>query len=121
LKEKLFPAFQVLKDCLDMIGLMVENMQVKQDILADARYRYVFTVESVNQLVLSGMPFREAYHQVSQEVTAGTYEPAPMLPHTHLGSIGNLGNDRIAAGMEAVLGGFGFERVLAAEEGLLGG
>ncbi len=121
LKEKLFPAFQVLKDCLDMIGLMVENMQVKQDILADARYRYVFTVESVNQLVLSGMPFREAYHQVSQQVTAGTYEPAPMLPHTHLGSIGNLGNDRIAAGMEAVLGGFGFERVLAAEQGLLGG
>ncbi len=119
LKEKLFPAFGVLRDCLEMLGLMLENLQVRPNILADERYRFVFTVEEVNRLVQSGLPFREAYKQVGAAVEAGTFHAGEMLPHTHLGSIGHLGNERIQAAMAAVVDVFGFERARRAEEGLL--
>ncbi len=119
LKEKLFPAFGVLHDCLNMLGLMLESIRVRADILADERYRFVFTVEEVNRLVQSGLPFRDAYQQVALSVDNGTFLPAKMLPHTHLGSIGNLGNDRIRAAMEEVIRSFGFERPRDAEKSLL--
>ncbi|MEO6038963.1 MAG: argininosuccinate lyase [Saprospiraceae bacterium] len=119
LKEKLFPAFGMLRDCLEMLGLMLENMEVHKDILADERYKYVFTVEEVNRLVQSGLPFREAYRQVGASVEAGTFQAGEMLPHAHLGSIGNLGNHRIQAAMVEVLASFGFERFQQAEEKLL--
>ena len=119
LKEKLFPAFGVLRDCLDMLGLMLENIQVRTGILSDERYRFVFTVEEVNRLVQSGLPFREAYQQVGALVEAGTFRPGEMLPHTHLGSIGNLGNERIRVAMAEVLERFDFEQAQQAEEKLL--
>jgi argininosuccinate lyase len=119
LKEKLFPAFGVLRDCLRMLGLMLENIRVREGILADERYKYVFTVEEVNRLVQSGVPFREAYKQVGAMVEAGTFSAGEMLPHTHLGSIGNLGNARIRTAMEEVVQSFGFERVKAAERNLM--
>ncbi len=103
LKESIFPAFQILRDCLEMLGLMVENMEVRRDILKDEKYRYLFTVEEVNRLVLSGLPFREAYKKVGEAVENGTFSPGEMLPHTHLGSIGNLGNERIFKFLEEQL------------------
>ena len=120
LKEKLFPAFGTLRDCLDMTGLMLQHIRVRTDILDDPRYRYVFTVEEVNRLVQAGVAFRDAYKQVGQAVENGTFEAGERLPHTHLGSIGNLGTARIAAAMEAIWNGFGFEVAKAAEEGLVG-
>ena len=120
LKEKLFPAFGTLRDCFDMTGLMLQHIRVRTDILDDPRYRYLFTVEEVNRLVLAGLPFREAYKQVGQAVEQGTFEAGKPLPHTHLGSIGNPGTERIAAAMEAVFKGFEVEKVLAAEMKLLG-
>ncbi len=120
LKEKIFPAFALLRDCLHMLGLMVENIQVRPDILQDERYKYVFTVEEVNRLVQSGLPFREAYKQVGAAVEAGTFSAGAMLPHTHLGSIGNLGNERIRAAMDEVIASFGFDKYKAAEKKLLG-
>ncbi len=121
LKEKLFPAFGQLSDCFDMMGLMFEHLQVREDILDDPRYRYLFTVDEVNRLVQAGVPFRDAYRQVGQAVEAGTFQAGAPLPHTHLGSTGNLGTARIAAAMEQVWAGFGFEQVQAAEARLLAG
>ena len=119
LKEKLFPAFGILRECLEMLGLMLENIQVRTGILADERYKYVFTVEEVNRLVQSGRPFREAYQQVGASVEAGTFTAGDMLPHTHLGSIGNLGNERIRAALDEVLRSFNFSRFQKAEQRLL--
>lgn len=121
LKERLFPAFDELRECLAMLGLMLEHMRVNTAILADPKYRYLFTVEAVNQLVQEGLPFRDAYRQVGQAVEDGTFSPPPPLPHTHLGSTGNLGTAQIAAEMDAVWAGFGFAKVEAAERGLVGG
>ncbi len=115
LKEKLFPAFGILRDCFEMSGLMLQHIRVRTDILDDPRYRYIFTVEEVNRLVQAGVPFRDAYKQVGLSVEQGTFEVGARLPHTHLGSIGNLGTARIAEAMEAVWKGFGVEKVRAAE------
>ena len=119
LKEKLFPAFGTLRDCFDMMGLMLSNMQVRAGILDDPQYRLVFTVEEVNRLVQSGVPFRDAYKQVGRSVEDDSFVAGEPLPHTHLGSIGHLGTARIAAAMEALWEDFGFAVVEAAEARLL--
>ncbi|WP_295650480.1 argininosuccinate lyase [uncultured Mucilaginibacter sp.] len=111
LKELLFPAFADIKNCLHMARFMLEHIEVKQNILDDAKYAYLFSVEEVNRLVLSGTPFRDAYKQVGLAIEKGEFNPDKTVNHTHEGSIGNLGNDKIAAGMEKIVGQFHFEKV----------
>lgn len=95
LKDIVFPAFDELKQCLKMCSFMVENINVKRDILKDPKYEYIFTVEDVNRLVLEGMPFREAYKTIGMQVQNGEYHHTGEIRHTHPGSIGNLCNDKI--------------------------
>ena len=90
LKELLFPAIQHLKDCLRMAHLMLSNIKVKENILADDQYKFLFSVEEVNKLVLAGMPFRDAYKKVGLDIERGDYHPDTTVQHTHEGSIGNL-------------------------------
>jgi argininosuccinate lyase len=111
LKEKLFPAFQTLKDCLSMASLMLINIQVKEDILSDEKYKYLFSVEEVNKLVLGGMPFRDAYKKVGQDIEQGKFTYNTQVSHTHEGSIGNLCNDKIKVNFEKTMEKFGFERI----------
>ncbi|GAA0556007.1 argininosuccinate lyase [Chitinophaga japonensis] len=119
LKENLFPAFQVLRNCLQMAGLMLGHMQVKENILEDEKYRYLFSVEVVNKLVLEGVPFREAYRQVGMDIEKGTFVPQKEVHHTHAGSIGNLCTEQVKELMETVIKGFPFEKVEAAISRLL--
>jgi argininosuccinate lyase len=104
-KEILFPAIGEGMACLQMTRLMLANIQVRDNILEDERYRYLFSVEAVNQLVNQGVPFREAYRQVGNSIEKGEFrfDYRQQLHHTHEGSIGNLSNDRIRAEMEKVL------------------
>ncbi len=118
LKEVLFPALQDMKEVLAMAAYMLEHVSVNREILADPKYAYLFSVESVNALVLEGMPFRDAYKTVGLQIEAGEYKPAAEVRHTHAGSIGNLCNDRIAGLMEGVMSQFGFGAVEKAEEEL---
>lgn len=119
LKEHLFPAFQTLKDCIEMMQLMMNNISVKEHLLTDEKYAYLFSVEKVNQLVLQGVPFREAYIQVGKSIEDGTYNYTTELNHTHEGSIGNLCNQQIAEQMEQVVASFRFNRVHEAIEALV--
>lgn len=119
LKEPLFPAFGSLTDCLRMAGLMLGNIQVTGDILRDEKYRYLFSVEEVNKLVLQGVPFRDAYKKVGREIEKGEFTYSTELHHTHEGSMGNLCNGEIVRMMEEVIARFGFQKVHAALEGLL--
>ncbi len=111
LKEHLFPGIQTLKQCLDMAEFAISEMEVMDGIIDDPKYDYLFTVELVNELVLGGMPFRDAYQEVGRQVEAGTYQANRDVRHTHLGSLGNLGNDRIREKVDRELGRFGFEQV----------
>ena len=108
LKDIIFPATTTLCQCLEMCDFMLEHIIVKQNILDDERYNYLFTVEDVNRLALSGIPFRDAYKQVGMAVQRGEYTPTRTVEHTHEGSIGNLCNDKIAAKMDKILEKFGF-------------
>lgn len=100
-KEILFPAIGTMASCLEMTTFMLQHIIVNKDIVKDKKYRYMFTVEKLNELVNSGVPFRDAYQQVGNEVNAGTFSYDPgNLQHTHEGSIGNLCNDKIADRMK---------------------
>lgn len=103
-KEILFPALEDLKSCLQMTQLMLDNMQVKEDILKDEKYKYLFTVEAMNELVNQGITYRDAYKQIGNSVDSSTFNyDYKQLHHTHEGSIGNLCNNEILAEMEKVL------------------
>ncbi|MES2005085.1 MAG: argininosuccinate lyase [Bacteroidota bacterium] len=111
LKEHLFPAFQTLKDCMQMVILMLSNISIKENILADEKYKYVFSVEEVNKLVVQGVPFRDAYKQVGMAIEEGKFSYSTAVNHVHEGSIGNLCNDKIEAMMQQTLMQFGFDKV----------
>lgn len=110
LKEQLFPAIQHLKSCLSMMHLMLSNIEVKAGILEAERYKFLFSVEEVNKLVLAGVPFRDAYKQIGQAIEKGEFTYSTTLAHTHEGSIGNLQTESIRAMMTQTLGSFRFER-----------
>lgn len=105
LKECFVPGVSTLKSCLDMAAFMLENIRVTENLLEDERYKYIFSVEEVNRLVLSGVPFRDAYKKVGKEIQDGTFAPDKKVMHTHIGSVGNLRNDLIVAKMEKAMDG----------------
>ncbi len=104
-KEILFPALEELKACIGMTILMLSNISVAENILDDEKYRYLFSVEAVNELVNQGIPFRDAYRRVGNDIEEGRfqYDYKKQLNHTHEGSLGNLCNEGIQAQMEKVL------------------
>jgi argininosuccinate lyase len=120
LKELLFPAFADLKNCLHMATFMLQNIKVNTDILKDPKYAYLFSVEEVNKLTLSGVPFRDAYKQVGLAIEKGEFNPEKEVNHTHEGSIGNLNNAEITAAFDKLVGSFDFEKVKQAIVELVG-
>lgn len=120
LKELLFPAFGHLHDCLQMTHLMLSNIEVKRDILQDDKYKFLFSVEEVNKLVIGGMPFRDAYRKVGIDIEQGSYDPARVVQHTHEGSIGNLCLPEVNALMDRAIAAFRFDEADAALASLVG-
>lgn len=111
LKEEYLPMFQRMDDILEIVSFAVANTKVNEHIYEDPKYIPSLSVEKVNQLAAEGVPFRDAYKQVGQEVAAGQFSfTAPQkvsdLHHTHAGSIGNLCNDKIAKRFNAILDTF---------------
>ena len=120
IKEVFLPAFQELKDCLQMTTYIMNEMKVNERILDDDKYLFIFSVEEVNRLAREGMPFRDAYKKVGLDIEAGNFVHNKEVHHTHEGSIGNLCNTEIAALMQRVLDGFNFDGMEKAEKALLG-
>jgi argininosuccinate lyase len=119
LKEHLFPAFTTLKDSLQMAALMLSNISIKENILKDEKYKYLFSVEEVNKLVLQGVPFRDAYKKIGLAIEAGKFTYSTELHHTHEGSMGNLCNDKIESMMQQTLTAFEFDKVQSAIASLI--
>lgn len=119
LKQVLFPAINEMISCLEMARIMLRHIQVKEDILNDPKYAYLFSVEAVNQMVLEGVPFREAYKKVGKDIETGHFKADHRIRHTHEGSIGNLCLKEVSEMMEALLCQFGFDKANAAEKALL--
>ena len=119
IKEVFLPAFQELKDCLQMTAYIINKIQVNEHILDDPKYDNMFSVEEVNRLAAAGMPFRDAYKKVGLDIEAGNFHPDKQVAHTHEGSIGNLCNDKIQALMDDVMSGFNFNKIEEVEKRLL--
>ena len=119
IKEVFLPAFDELKDCLRMTAYIINRMSVDEHILDNPLYDPIFSVEEVNRLAASGMPFRDAYKKVGLDIESGQFKADKHIHHTHEGSIGNLCNDRIEELMQQTLDGFHFERMTNAEKALL--
>ena len=112
LKDILFPALELMHDCLKMAEYMLQHIIINEKILEARIYDYLFTVEEVNRRTLEGMPFRDAYKSVGIEVNEGrfSYQGAPGksngeltaddLHHTAIGSLGNLCTEQIRNKME---------------------
>lgn len=112
LKEEIFPALATLKDCLAMSTFMLKSIKVKKEILLDPFFKHVFSVEVVNELVLKGVPFRDAYKQVGLDIESDKFAPDQnKINHTHEGSIGNLNLDLIKNKMEKAIISFDFKAI----------
>ncbi len=120
IKEVFLPAFSQLEACLDIAAIAMENIKVNHTILNDKKYDYLFSVEEVNKLTLSGMPFRDAYKEVGRQIAEGTFKPEKTIEHTHEGSIGNLCLSEIRKRKDEVIHSFGFETVTLAIRKLIG-
>jgi argininosuccinate lyase len=108
-----------LMECLEISHFMLSNVEIKKDLLNDSKYDMLFSVENVNELVVNGTPFRDAYKIVGGQIEEGNYIPNRSLNHILEGSIGNLCNDQIELMMQEVLKQFEFEKVDNAIERLL--
>ncbi|WP_407482558.1 argininosuccinate lyase [Elizabethkingia meningoseptica] len=94
-KEIIFPGIETLKDCLQILDFMLQHINVKDGILTDEKYKYLFSVEAVNKEVLNGLPFREAYKKIGLEIENNQFQANISVHHTHTGSIGNLATEKI--------------------------
>ena len=110
-KEVFLPSFKELNDCLNIASLALENMSVKENILEDSKYDFLFSVEEVNKLVLQGIPFREAYKMIGEQIELGTFKPKKEIKHTHEGSIGNLCIDKISEYKNEKVKSFNFDKI----------
>ncbi|MCP9753382.1 argininosuccinate lyase [Ferruginibacter sp. HRS2-29] len=119
LKEHLFPAFGTLQDCINMASLMFSSITVKENILADEKYKYLFSVEEVNKLVLQGVPFRDAYKKVGGDIEQDNFSYDANIAHTHEGSINNLQTAQISELMQSAIRQFNFSKVNAALKELI--
>ena len=106
IKESFLPAFAELQTILDIATFMIKKVNVKKDILDDPKYKFLFSVEAVNEAVLRGVPFRDAYKLVGKQIADGTFNPSVQLSHTHEGSIGNLCNKEIALKFQSIYTSF---------------
>ena len=102
-KEIIVPAIQDMKACLEILTFSLKEIRVNSSILEDPKYDYLFSVDTLNEMVLSGMPFRDAYKKMGQEINSGTFTPKRDIKHSHEGSLGNLCLDEIRDKMKKLL------------------
>jgi len=119
IKELFIPAFGELKSCLSICSFAVANMKINENILADKRYENIYSVEAVNELVVQGTPFREAYKEIGEAIKKEEFHPNKNIKHTHQGSIGNLCLPQICEKMEKIVESFNFSVAETATKRLL--
>ena len=101
-KGPIIDAVQELKACMDILLFSLPQLEVTQDITDQKKYDYLFSVDTLNTEVIAGKPFRDAYRELGQAIEKGDFLPNRTVNHTHLGSIGNLGLEKIRQKMERI-------------------
>ncbi len=109
IKENIIPAINELNSCIKIVEFMFDKIIIKDNIVDKDIYKYIYSVEEVNKMVLSGTAFRNAYKKIGSQIDAGNFTYSTDINHTHVGSIGNLCNDKIKIKMDSILSSFNFE------------
>jgi argininosuccinate lyase len=107
-KELLFPSLDHIQRCFSIMSAVIIRVEVNPDAIDDPKYDLIYSVENVNREVLSGTSFRDAYRKIAGNISDGSFNPVKDLKHTHLGSIGNIGTDKISSKLNTVLESFDF-------------
>jgi argininosuccinate lyase len=102
-KGPIIQAFQEIKACLEMMQFTLSKIQVRKNITNDSKYNYMFSVDTLNEWVKKGIPFREAYQKMSEDIVSKNYKPKRDLDHTHMGSLGNLQLNAIRKKMDSIM------------------
>lgn len=103
-KEVIVPSIQDMKACLEMMTFSLKEIRINKDILDDPKYDYLFSVDTLNELVKNGLPFRDAYKTMGKAIENGNFKPKKDIEHTHEGSLGNLCLEEIKGKMERAFG-----------------
>ena len=111
IKETLFPSIIELNDCLDLATYAIKYLSINTKILDQPMYNNLFSVEEVNKLVTNGVPFRDSYKKIGAMINENRFNPEKSITHTHIGSIGNLCNDKIEQKMNEILHLFEFNKI----------
>ena len=112
-------SFDDLADSINIATFALQHLEINRETLQDEKYKFIFSVEEVNKKVLQGTPFRDAYKKVGEEIQQNKFKPDKKLAHTHLGSIGNLCNDKIEQKFNTVIKSFNKDKIFQAENNLL--
>ncbi|MEZ4828298.1 MAG: argininosuccinate lyase [Bacteroidia bacterium] len=118
-KEIIIPGLEETKSCLRLADYMLQQVQINAQAAEGTQYDYMFSVETVNRLVMEGLPFREAYRQVGEAIAKGDFTAEREVSHTHEGSLGNLCTGEIREKMERAMNGFSFGQFHQAVEKLI--
>lgn len=119
IKEIFLPALNDIIDCIRVLNYTIEKIEIRKDILDEDKYLYLFSVEAVNQLVINGTPFRDAYRKVAKDIKDGVFAKPDHVEYSHEGSIDNLCNDKIKNLMKEAVALFNFERINQSAKNLL--
>lgn len=119
LKENLMKAFSEMQACLHMAEKVILQVKIREDILDDPVYKHISSVDRVNQLVMKGVPFREAYQEIARQIRNQTFTPEDTIAHSHEGSISNLSLEEINQKMDTRLKSFNFDQIDNALQKLL--
>lgn len=119
IKENFIPSFDIMLEMLSITEMVIKDISISPEITGDSLYQDIFSVEEVNNLVLQGTSFRDAYRKVAEKISDGSYNADKKIDHTHEGSIGNLCNDRITDKMNKIMESFDFEKTEKAMMSLL--
>lgn len=106
LKAVLFDAFDDITEVVQVLRGALYGLVIGRDILSDARYNDIFSVEEANRLVRKGVPFRKAYREVAKKAGSGSFTPPAAADYSHTGSIGNVGQEIIGRRLEEIMEGF---------------
>ncbi len=119
-KQNFISSFDEMNECMNMMTLLMEHIDVNPELMKDERYNDIFSVEEVNKQVIKGVPFRNAYKMVAEKIQNGTFKPDKKINHQHEGSIGNLCNDMIEQKLDCIMLQFNFMKSEMAIKNLLG-
>jgi argininosuccinate lyase len=111
IKSNFISALINIRECIKVLDFCLHKIQIREDILDDDKYLFLFTVEAVNGYVKDGLAFRDAYHKVAEEIKTGKFNKPKNLTHTHEGSKDNLYNHKVKMLMDQILNEFNFKKV----------